>query len=72
MSKNKMLSLVAILAGGLMIGGCADNVTGPWDGDAGDRRLPSGPSVTLQESALLNDPEGNHHEKNVPRGGDIE
>ena len=72
MSNNRMLALVAILAGGLMVGGCADNVTGPWEDDPGLPQLPADPTVTLPDDALLNDPEGNHHEKNFPRGGDIE
>mgnify|MGYP001827376240 CR=1 FL=1 len=72
MSNNRMLALVAILAGGLMVGGCADNVTGPWEDDGGVGQRPAVPIVTLPDEALLNYPEGYHHERGLPRGGDIE
>ena len=73
MSNNRLLALVAILAGGLMVGACGDSVTGPTGiDDPPDLKPYTGPTVEMPNEALLNDPEGNHHEKNFPRRGDIE
>jgi len=75
MSYNRMLALVAILAGGLMVGACGDSVTGPaYDPGPGSAlKEPGLDGVTdLPPGAEINDPEGNHHEKNFPRRGKIE
>jgi hypothetical protein len=44
MSNNRMLALVAILAGGLMVGACGDAVTGP--------AYEPGPRSALQEPGI--------------------
>jgi hypothetical protein len=77
MSNNRMLALVAILAGGLMVGACGDSVTGPDHvpilPDDTPKEVSSNPGgITLPPEALINDPEGNHHEKGFPHGGAIE
>ena len=75
MSNNRMLALVAILAGGLMVGACGDNATGsiygPEDPPPAEVNANDG-ILELPGEALINDPEGNHHEKGFPHRGVIE
>ena len=63
MSKNRMLSLVAILAGGLMVGACGESVTGP--GTTGsDLREPYVAPVEDSDfvgTGVLHDPQGPYH-----------
>ena len=75
MSNNRMLALVAILAGGLMVGACGDSVTGPdyVDGPNPPADVNDNDGILeLPGEALINDPEGNHHEKGFPHRGVIE
>ncbi len=66
MSNNRMLALVAILAGGLMVGACGDAVTGPEGPIAGP---PIQTEVSnsrddvslLPDGALVRDPDGRYH-----------
>jgi len=65
MSNNRMLALVAILAGGLMVGACGDSVTGPENSipaDPVERDIGGPDGVTqLPGPALLHDPAGSDH-----------
>jgi len=68
MSNNRMLALVAILAGGLMVGACGDSVTG-LSTDRSDLRDPAAPEVfgppaiELDDTQLLHDPSGADHQE---------
>jgi hypothetical protein len=63
MSNNRMLALVAILAGGLMVGACGDSVTGP--GQTGSSlREPYVPPVEDPDfvgEGVLHDSKGSDH-----------
>ena len=79
MSNNRMLALVAILAGGLMVGACGDAVTGPEGpyADApivGDVSNPRDGVTELPPGALVKDPDGRYHgpESDDVRGFEIE
>ena len=67
MSNNRMLALVAILAGGLMVGACGESITGPGDlagpgPDPVEEVINDNDGVTpMPEKALVNDPKGNDH-----------
>jgi hypothetical protein len=64
MSNNRMLALVAILAGGLMVGACGESITGPA-ADGSSLRDPGAttvdPAPLLPNDALVNDPKGSDH-----------
>ena len=63
MSNNRVLALVAILAGGLMVGACGESITGPAN-DGSSLRESGAPIVEvplLPAEALVNDPKGSDH-----------
>ena len=63
MSNNRMLALVALAAGGLMVGACGESVTGPGETGSSLRE----PYVQPVEDSdfvgggLLHDPQGPYH-----------
>jgi hypothetical protein len=65
MSNNRMLALVAILAGGLMVGACGESVTGLGGSDG--RSNLRDPYVAPVEDTdfvgegVLHDPKGSNH-----------
>lgn len=66
MSNNRMLALVAILAGGLMVGACGESITGPGLEGPGADPVPEvtqGPDgvTPIPAEALVNDPKGSDH-----------
>ncbi|MCL7982849.1 MAG: hypothetical protein M8862_10010 [marine benthic group bacterium] len=63
MLRNRTLPIVALLAGAMMFGACADDVTGPprtsdeWGNEQDNRTLEP---ITYEDGNwLLNDPDGN-------------
>ena len=64
MSNNRMLALVAILAGGLMVGACGETATGPVLMDPPIQPQlddTNDPVSLLPDGALVRDPDGRYH-----------